>query len=433
MTALPAISPCGRTTFVASTAVSNIDVGATVAHLARCQRFAYRHATARAPDAIGGSDAESIRGVLLGTCRKMGRGVHRKPPLRRQGASMIEFASVVEKARLIDPAGNAAEQVIEHRTDPLTSTVASINAALSEKAKSFFLGATDVQLLSEFQKKTRQDCPFCSVAEKGTRFPPNFVKEGQLRIGMSVAVPNLFSKSVFDSVAIIDPLRHVLFPSQIASEALADAVRVSCELVRRARSREPSLVHHVVGMNFLGPGGSSLPHPHFQVHVRSVPYSGVARLLQLSAAFFERTGRSYWEALIEKEKQVGARSIGSTGRVEWLAAYAPAHQREIWGVLPGTGSLAELTENDADGFAAGIAKVISFYEAVGSHPFTFAFFSSPEAGSGRHFALHVKLCSRPPFRSFYSNYDTWFTPKLIGDDAHTQAPEQYAEILRQRW
>ena len=47
---------------------------------------------------------------------------------------MIEFASVIEKAHLVDPAGNAVEQTIEHRTDPLTSTVASINAALSEKA-----------------------------------------------------------------------------------------------------------------------------------------------------------------------------------------------------------------------------------------------------------------------------------------------------------
>jgi UDPglucose--hexose-1-phosphate uridylyltransferase len=346
---------------------------------------------------------------------------------------MIEFASVVEKARLIDPAGNAAEQVIEHRTDPLTSSVASINSALSEKAKAFLLGGTDVQLLGEYQEKTREGCPFCSVAEKGTRFPRDILAEGQLQVGRSVAVPNLFSKTAFDSVAILDPGRHVLFPSRIAPEALADAIRLSCELVRRARAHDASLVHHVVGMNFLGPGGSSLPHPHFQVHVRGVPYSGVSRLLRLSAAFQERTGRSYWAALVEKEKQLGARYIGSTGRVEWLAAYAPAHQREILGVVPGIGSIAELTDGDADGFAAGIAKVISVYESLGSHPFTFAFFSSPEPGSGKHFAVHVKLCSRPPFRSMYSNYDTWFTPKLIGDDVHTQAPEEYAELIRKQW
>ena len=346
---------------------------------------------------------------------------------------MIEFASVVEKARLIDPAGNVVDQTIEHRTDPLTSSVASINTALSEKAKSFFLGATDVPLLREYQEKTRQGCPFCSVAEKGTRFAKGIVDEGQLQIGRSVAVPNLFSKMSFDAVAILDPARHVLFPSQLGPEALADAIRVSCELVRRTRAHDAALVHHVVGMNFLNPGGSSMPHPHFQVHVRGVPYSGVSRLVRLSREFLERTGRGYWDLLLEKEKQLGVRYIGRTGRVEWLAAYAPAHQREIWGVLPGTGSLAEVTDGDADGFAAGIAKVISVYESLGSHPFTFAFFSSPEAGKGRQFSLQVRLCSRPPFRSMYSNYDTWFTPKLIGDDVHTQAPEEVAAIVREQW
>ena len=75
--------------------------------------------------------------------------------------------------------------------------------------------------------------------------------------------------------------------------------------------------------------------------------------------------------------------------------------------------------------------MISFYEDSGTHPFTFAFLASP--GPNRAFALHVKLCARPAFRPMYSNYDTWFTPKFIGDDVHTEAPEAYAERLRKRW
>ena len=346
---------------------------------------------------------------------------------------MIELRSVLEKARLVDPEGNAVEQIIEHRTDPLTSTVASINAALGEKAKAFFLGGGDAKLLAEYEEKTRAGCPFCNVAEKGTRFPEGFVEGGQVRIGRCVAVPNLFSKAAFDSVAIIDPARHVLFPSHLAKDALADGLRAARELLKRARRSDPSLSHHVAGMNFLAPGGSSLPHPHFQVHARGVSYSAVTRLLGLSSAFLLKTGRNYWEALIEEERRLGARYIGREGRVEWLSAYAPAHQREIWGVLPGVGSLVEVSDADAEAFASGISKVISLYEALGSHPFTFAFFSSPEADSGRHFALHVKLCSRPPFKPMYSNYDTWFTPKLLGDDVHTQAPEEVAQLVRQRW
>jgi len=346
---------------------------------------------------------------------------------------MIEFASVVEKAQLVDPSGSTVEQRIEHRTDPLTSGVASINAALSEKAKAFFLGATDAGLLRDLEEKSKATCPFCAVAEKGTRFLPQLAPEGQLRVGRAVAVPNLFSKCGVDAVAIVDPARHVLSPSAISPAALADATRVCCELLRRARARDATLVHHAVGMNFLPPGGSSIPHPHFQAQIRGVPYSGITRVLELSAAFRERTGRSYWDALLERERQIGERFIGETGRVQWLAAYAPLHQREIWGVLPGTSSLAGLGDEDAAGFGEGIAKVISYYESLGNHPFTLAYFSSPQPGGEADFSLQVRICSRPAFRPLYSNYDTWFTPKFLGDDVHTQAPEQYAGALRQRW
>ncbi len=344
----------------------------------------------------------------------------------------MDLAAVTERTTLVDPAGNRAEQVIEHRTDPLTGSVASINAALGEKAKAF-LGTADVALLEDLQEKTRAGCPFCSASERGTRFVPEVVKEGQLRIGDALAIPNLFSKCAFDSVVVVDPSRHVLFPSRISSGALGDAIRTAGELVRRARAHDAALVHHVAGMNFLNPGGSSVPHPHFQVHVRSVPYSGLARAMRLAAEHLDRTGEGFFDALVAHEKAAGARWIGETGRVAWLAAWAPAHQREIWGILPGTGSLAEASDADAEAFAAGLSRIVSFYEETGTHPFTFAFHSSPRPGEGRAWALHVKVCARPAFRALYSNYDTWFTPKFMGDEVHTEAPEAYAARLRSRW
>ena len=345
---------------------------------------------------------------------------------------LIQLASSTEKARLRDPAGHASEQVIEHRVDPLTGSVASVNAALGEKAKAFLLGGSDLQLLADYQEKTRAGCPFCVVAEKGTRFLPETIPEGQLRIGRAVAVPNLFSKVGFDAVAIVDPSRHVLFPAQLEVAALADAIRASSELVRRARRLDAAFVHHVAGMNFLPPGGSSMPHPHFQIHVRGVPYSALAQVMAASAAFLQRTGKGYWDTLLAEEKQRGARFIGATGDVQWLAPWAPSHQREVWGVLPGVTSLTALTDADAGAFAAGISKVITAYEAMSNHPFTFAFFSSPDAAA-RGFALHVRICSRPAFKSIFSNYDTWFTPLFMHDDVQTQTPEEYAAVLRQRW
>jgi galactose-1-phosphate uridylyltransferase len=344
----------------------------------------------------------------------------------------MELRSSVEHAVLLDPAGRRVEQVIEHRTDPLTGTVASVNAALGEKARAF-LGSPDLESLRGLEERSRAGCPFCGAAEKGTRFPPEILPEGQLRIGRSVAFPNLFSKCALDSVVVIDEAAHVLFPSRIAVDALATAIRAAAELVRRARAFDASLVHHVAGMNFLQPGGSSVPHPHLQVHVRGVPYSGVSRLVDLGAAWRARTGRSFWDALLDHERADGARHVGTTGGVQWLAAWAPAHQKEIWGLLPGRESLAEIGDADARAFALGLSKVISFYEESGTHPFTLAFLSSPGGGQAGDHVLQVRLCSRPAFKPLFANYDTWFGPKIVGDEVHTEAPEAYAARLRARW
>jgi galactose-1-phosphate uridylyltransferase len=310
--------------------------------------------------------------------------------------------------------------------------VASINLALGEKARAF-LGVADLPLLEELQEKSRAGCPFCGAAEKGTRYPPAFAPEGQLRFGGALAMPNLFSKCARDSVVVLDVGNHVLFPSRIGAPALANGIRAAAELVRRARAADPLAVHHLAGMNFLPPGGSSVPHPHFQVHVRGVPYSGVARLVERSLAWRERTGRDFWRALVELERAEGRRYLGRDGPVEWLAAWAPSHQREVWGLVPGTGSLAELDDAGAEGLAAGLSRVISFYEEVGAHAFTVAFLSSPVPGRGGEFALQVRACSRPPPRPLYVNYETWFGPMFAGDEVHTEAPEAYAAKLRQRW
>jgi galactose-1-phosphate uridylyltransferase len=343
----------------------------------------------------------------------------------------MELVSFTEKASLVDPAGRPAEQVIEHRVDPLSGHVASINLALGEKARAF-VGSADPALLDDLLEKSRTTCPFCSAAEKGTRYDPAFAPEGQLRFGTALAMPNLFSKCRHDSVVILDVGNHVLRPSQVGAAALANGVRAAAELVRRARAADGRMLHHLVGMNFLPPGGSSVPHPHFQVHVRGVPYSGVARLVAASAAWRARTGRDHWDELLAAERG-GPRHLGRTGPVEWLAAYAPIHQREIWGLVPGVGSLAELDDAGADGLAAGLDKVISFYESLGVHPFNFAFLSSPEPGRGHEFSLQVRVCSRPPLKALYVNYETWFGPMYAGDDVHTEAPEAYAAGLRARW
>jgi len=343
----------------------------------------------------------------------------------------MELVTVTEHSTLVDPAGQPSRQTIEHRVDPLTGTVASLNLAIGEKARAF-VGTSDEAMLADIAVRSRATCPFCSAAEKGTRYDPAFAPEGQLRFGGALAMPNLFGKCRFDSVVILDVANHVLRPSAVGARALADGIRAAADLVRRARAADPAMVHHLVGMNFLPPAGSSVPHPHFQVHVRSVPYSGVARLTAASAAWRARAGRDFWGELLEAERG-GPRWVGQAGPVAWLAAFAPLHQREVWGIVPGTGSLAELDEAAATGLAEGISKVVTHYESLGAHPFNVAFLSSPLAGRGGEYALHARVCSRPPLKAAYVNYESWFGPLYGGDDVHMEAPEALAASLRARW
>jgi galactose-1-phosphate uridylyltransferase len=344
----------------------------------------------------------------------------------------MELRSVVERAVLVDPAGNRTEQVIEHRTDPLTGTVASLNAAFGEKAKAF-LGTADLPLLRDLEERSRAGCPFCSAGERGTRFVPEASAEPQIRVGRSLAVPNLFAKAGFDAVVILDPALHVCFPSRLPAETLGDALRASARMVRLAREGDPARVHHLAGMNFLQPGGSSVPHPHFQVHARSAPYSGLARAMAAAAAHRAATGRSFFDDLLDHEEREGVRVVGRTGAVRWIAAFAPAHQREIWGILPGTASLPEARDEDLAALGDGIARVVSAYEEWGSHAFTFSLLSSPLAGRERDWALQVRICSRPAFRPLFVNADAWFGPVFVGDEVHTEAPEAYAARLRARF
>jgi galactose-1-phosphate uridylyltransferase len=337
---------------------------------------------------------------------------------------MIQFESVFEEAVMTGPGGEPMVQRIEHRRDPLTLTVASFNGFLGEKARAF-LGTADLDALRQLEEKTRPNCPFCAALEKGTRFPADFCPGGLVRRGDSLGVPNLFSKAGLDAVVIVNHRRHELFPDRIPAADFGHAVAVGAELVRLARDRY-GLPHHLLGMNFLHPGGSSVPHPHLQANARSLPYSGVQRLAALSRHRAESAGRSYWEDLLENERGSG-RWLGATGRVQWLVPFAPAHQKEVWGLLPGAGSLTALDEGTAADFGEGIARVVAFYQREGHYAFTFAFFSWPEANGG--FPLQVRLCARPAFKPLYANYDTWFAPKFVGDEVHTVTPEEYGARL----
>ncbi len=340
---------------------------------------------------------------------------------------MIEFYSVKETTDFISFGGTTMNQVIEHRVDPLTKVVATINGFLGEKAKAF-LGSKDFELIKDLEEKTKPNCPFCVANKSGTRFPKDFVKEGFFRQGDSLCVPNLFSKAIIDGVCIINLKKHCLSAKEFNEVDFYNSLKVCKEVIERAKN-VIGFKNHILGMNFLHPGGSSVPHPHLQVHVRQVEYSGLRRLLDLSKKYFEENGHNYWKVLVRTEKENKERFVSKIGTVDWVVPFAPSHQKEVWGIVEGKSSLYDFTDKDLESMAIGISKVLSFYEDEGN-TFTFALLSSPEIGVNDSFYAQIRLCARPALKSLYSNFDTWFDPMFVGDDVHTQSPEEYVKNLR---
>ena len=172
----------------------------------------------------------------------------------------MELRTVVERATLVDPAGQRTEQEIEHRTCPLTGSVASLNAAFGEKARAF-LGSADLALLDELEQRSRAGCPFCAAGERGTRFVPEVSAEAQLRLGRALAVPNLFAKCAFDCVVILDPALHVLHPSRLLAEG-------GVERRHRPGERARPVLDHLLGPLPRGVDERRPLHHRPQLHAR---------------------------------------------------------------------------------------------------------------------------------------------------------------------
>ncbi len=340
---------------------------------------------------------------------------------------MIEFQSLKETVDFVSFDGSLMKQEIEHRKDPLTGVVATINGFLGEKAKAF-LGSKDNELLKDLEEKTKANCPFCVADKSGTRFQRDFVEEGFFRAGDSICVPNLFSKARLDGVCIINKNKHILNLKEYSAEDFYNAL-INCRDFIERGQKCYNLSHHILGMNFLHPGGSSVPHPHLQVHVRGYEYSGLTNLINLSKGYFFKNKENYWQELLLKEKELGARYICEMGQIYWIVPYSPSHQKEIWGIVRGKSSIFELSEKEIYALAEGIIRSLAFYEDEGN-TCTFALLSSPKTEDKEYYSLQIRLCARPAFKSLYSNFDTWFVPMFAGEDVHTLSPEEYALKLK---
>jgi UDPglucose--hexose-1-phosphate uridylyltransferase len=346
-------------------------------------------------------------------------------------SSRIHFESHIEKAGFFSPLAGMefAEQTIEVRKDPLTGMTAVSSSELATKEEMFF-GKTDWAHADELAAKTREGCFFCpeKVFDVTPKYPEDLVPGGRIQRDRALVFPNLFPLAGVHAV-VTYPEKHFLRPSDFTPDLLEEGLGAALDFVRAANRFYPRMVHIEVCCNHMLPAGASMVHPHFQVFGgESVPWQ-VEMYWQRSAEWQADTGISYWRALIEREIELGERYVHGSGGAHWLVPFAPTGGREVIAVVPDVDRLSQLGGDHVRGFAAGMSKVLGWYESEGLSAFNFTLFGGPLRGREPGFPVVLRVIARSAFKPDYRT-DDYFLQKQLGGELIFASPEQMTTQLR---
>ena len=330
----------------------------------------------------------------------------------------MEFTREVLTAELVDPAtGDLVRTPVEVRVDPLTGNSARI---VPDRG---LMPPNDFEL-EAFARKNQPRCPFCPerIDELTPKLPAAISTVGRIRHGESVLFPNLHAYSSHSSVSIYSPRLHYLPLGQMSDRLMADNLATQVEYAKAVMAADPGSRWASINANHMLPSGSSLFHPHLQGIVDPVPTTLQRMLADVPRARFE--------AYLEAERNSGERHLGSTGRVEWVASFAPIAPAELRAFIAGIPSTADLDEDLTTELAHGLVCALSAYAEMGFESFNLAVYGAPRDTAG--YPLNLRIACRSNLKPYYRS-DSTFLERLHWEGAIDLAPEAVADRVRDRF
>jgi UDPglucose--hexose-1-phosphate uridylyltransferase len=311
-------------------------------------------------------------------------------------ALMLELRREVVESEIFVPVEGGYERRpgrTEVRWDPLTGHSARLITA------SRFMGPTDFDL-EAFAEQTRPTCPFCGEkAERITpRFPETVSREGRIRRGEALCFPNLATFAKWSSVAVYGADRHFLPLGRMTPRLVADVLAAQVAFLVGAGAADPSAVWASISANHMLPSGSSLFHPHVQGALDPYPTTMQRLLADAPSGCFEE--------YLETEKRLGERFLGSTGRVAWLASFAPVGFHELRALVPGLVSPEQLTADLIEELGLGLGRALNFYAELGMESFNLGIYGAPVGTPG--YMLNLRLVSRSNLQPLYRSDATYY-------------------------
>lgn len=325
----------------------------------------------------------------------------------------ISFDRSVQTATFYSPLEDfdAVEIEVEVREDPLTGQQARI-------VPESFLKAEDPDI--EAVVDDEEDCFFCpGTVEEVTPEYADWVGMERGSVGEATSFPNLNPYGAYSNVVALTEAHYKPIDAFDRAD-FRDGLAAALEYIERVFEHDTEATLASVNMNFLRSAGSSIVHPHLQTLVDDRGTNRQRELTSAARAYAADHGEEYWGALLETERG-GDRWVGSTGAVDWLAAFAPHHHRQIIGVGQRTGVPAPDADIVAD-LAAGIVNVLDYYGDAGLNAFNLAWHLNADEAGMRPI---IELVARSVFDEYYWSDSPFFTV-LHDEGVVDESPEAVA-------
>jgi galactose-1-phosphate uridylyltransferase len=102
---------------------------------------------------------------------------------------------------------------------------------------------------------------------------------------------------------------------------------------------------------------------------------------------------------------------------------------ESQAIVPKVSDLSSLSNEDINGLAEGIVKVLGYYHGIGVRSFNMAVYSGPFGEALDYFDLNLRIVSRYGYKPKFVS-DIWALQYLLGGQEVYEAPEETCSKLK---